>query len=190
MITSKYLLRSIIKSEKRIYFSDNKEMLIMGLISDPKFLIWRYVVSLRKLEYWHGMWHKNNRLYSKFMWVYCRYRHNRRGIKLGIDIWDNSIDRGLMIWHAGSIIINGNAKIGSNCTIHGAVCIGNNGKSSKCPTIGDNVDIGVGSYILGNVKIPDNTVIGAGAVVVSSFQQEGLTLVGIPAHPLKGLDEE
>ena len=99
-------------------------------------------------------------------------------------IYAGTCGKGLHIWHYGSIIINGYAKIGENCTLHGQNCIGNNGKSNEAPVIGNNVDIGAGASIIGNIKIADEIVIGAGAVVNKSFFRKGAILVGIPAHEI------
>ena len=82
--------------------------------------------------------------------------------------------------------MNGNAKIGKNCKLHGSNCIGNKGPDSLgCPTIGDNVRIGVGAKIIGEIKIADNITVAAGAVVVDSFEEEAITIGGVPARKIK-----
>ena len=63
------------------------------------------------------------------------------------------------------IIISGQARIGTNCTIFHQVTIGTNGKG--VPIIGDNVLIGAGAKILGPIRIGDNVKIGANAVVTT-----------------------
>lgn len=156
-----------------------------ALFRDPKFSIWIYVVSLRKLELLHNQWHENNSIIDKARWLLALRRHNRLGQRLGVEMSDNSADAGLLIWHANGIVINGNSRIGKNLTIHGQCCIGNNGKTAECPVIGNDVDVGVGASIIGPVKIPNHTVIGAGAVVINSFQEEGLTIAGIPAKVVR-----
>ena len=80
----------------------------------------------------------------------------------------------------GPIIINGNAKIGTECRIHVGVNIGANG--GKSPIIGNDVYIGPGAKIFGEIVIADSVKIGANAVVNKSCAQKGATLVGIPAH--------
>ena len=100
-------------------------------------------------------------------------------------MWENNFEEGLIIYHAGNIVINRGAKVGRNCQLHGDICIGNDGKTNKCPIIGDNVDIGVGAKIIGDIKIADNIVIGAGAVVNKSFDEKGITIAGIPAKKIK-----
>lgn len=116
---------------------------------------------------------------------FYRRRKNRLGSKLGIEIWENSFAEGMQIHHSGNIVVNGMARIGKNCQLHGSNCIGNDGKSLDAPVIGDNVEIGVGAKIIGGIRIADNIIIGGGAVVVSSFLESGITIGGIPAHKLK-----
>ena len=119
------------------------------------------------------------------MYFFARRRKNKLGRLLGIEMWENSFDRGLKIWHTGNIVINGKSQIGKNCILHGNNCIGNSGLSSKCPRLGDNVRLGFGATIIGDVEIANNVTIAAGAVVVSSCLQENAVLAGIPAKCVK-----
>ena len=103
------------------------------------------------------------------------------GNRIGLEIWENSFDKGLVIHHNGSIVVNRNCKIGKNCELHGDNCLGNAGSGPNCPTLGDNVNVGVGAKIIGNIIIADNIKIGANAVVNKSFLEPNITIVGIPA---------
>ena len=185
IIESKVQLKQCLDYEKKIYFKDYKEYIEYASAKEPIYYIWRYIYCLRYTEYYH---HKYNILRGPYkytcmlLWMYFRRKKNRLGLKLGIEIGDFSCDKGLHIWHAGAIVINGNAKIGSDCSIHGAVCIGNNGKTEEYPIIGDEVDIGVGAYIIGPVKISSKTKIGAGAVVVHTAEKDGSVIIGPSAH--------
>lgn len=118
----------------------------------------------------------------KLLQFWYRWRKNRLGERLGITIGKNVFDEGLIIWHYGYIVVNGQAKVGKNCSLHGNNCIGNDGVSPEAPVIGDNVDIGAGAIVIGNIHIADNVKIGAGAVVVKSIDEPGVTVVGVPAH--------
>ena len=90
-----------------------------------------------------------------------------------------------IIHHTGNIVVNGFARIGEMCQLHGDNCIGNNGITLAAPRIGNRVDIGVGAKIIGNIEIADDIVIGAGAVVNKSFKEPGITIGGVPARELK-----
>ncbi len=159
-----------------------RDYYIAYLISDPQIKIWKYQKLLRKTEYYYSKYKKGNLLsiLNVIPFIIYKRRKNNIGNKLGIDIRENSVDEGLMIYH-NNIIINGHARIGKNCKLHGNNCIGNDGKSNKTPIIGDNVDIGFGAIIIGDVKIANNVSIAAGAVVIKSILEEGSTYAGVPA---------
>jgi acetyltransferase-like isoleucine patch superfamily enzyme len=55
-------------------------------------------------------------------------------------------------------------------------------------TVGNNVFFGFGAIILPGVSIGDNCVIGAGAVVARSIPS-GSVAVGVPARPIKTIDQ-
>lgn len=65
----------------------------------------------------------------------------------GFQIDPNSFGKGLRIFHYGSIIVNGGARISDYATIYPGVVIG--AKANGCPIIGNHCFIGAGSKILG-----------------------------------------
>lgn len=134
--------------------------------------IWKFQVCLRKLEY-----SINCKKITRFFY---KWKRHRLSLKLGIEISPNCFQEGLWIKHSGGIVINSNARIGKNCTIHHNITIGNDGIIDKSAVIGDNCFIGVGSIIIGDIKLGDNTIVGAGACVTNSFSGN-CTLIGIPA---------
>src|SRR5699024_2703000 len=98
--------------------------------------------------------------------------------KLGFSIPFNVFGPGLNIAHYGSIVVNGNARVGQNCRMHSATNIGET--RGKSPTIGDNCYIGPGAVISGDIKIGNNVAIGANAVVLKDVPSN-VTVAGIPA---------
>ncbi len=179
MIKCKKELKVCLENEKSLYLSKSyKGRLEQILTCDAQLLIYRFIKYLRKTEYHHNQ----SRFYNKILYIYYRRKKNKLGVKLGIEIWDNTFDEGLMIFHAGNIVVNGMSKIGKNCKLHGNNCIGNNGKTLEAPIIGDNVRLGFGAKVIGGITLADNITVGAGAVVVNSFTEQGITLVGVPAH--------
>ena len=146
-------MNSILRQEKKLYFKSTKQYLLSMICQEHNYLIWKYIVYLRKEE------SSTTKLFA----YYYRRKKNIIGAKLGILIYAGSCGEGLHIWHYGSVIINGYAKIGKNCTLHGQNCIGNNGSNNAAPVIGDNVDIG------------------AGAVVNKSCMEKNVVLAGVPA---------
>ncbi len=182
MIKTKADLKRCLETEKNFYINDTQKAKFNAwFFKEPMLYLYRFVKHLRCEEYHHN----NGGLLHKVMYAIHRKKRTRLGIKLGIDTFDNVFDEGLMIWHAGNIVVNGHTKIGKNCALHGSNCIGNNGLSSQCPVIGDNVRVGVGAKVIGDITIADNIKIAAGAVVVHSFLEEGITIAGVPAKKVK-----
>lgn len=142
--------------------------------------IWKYQILLRKAEYAGNC--KKGALYLPWR-LWRKAAAHRRGLKLGFSIPLNVFGAGLSIAHCGTIVVNGNARIGKNCRIHENVTIGASG-SEKAPVIGDNVFIGTGAKIIGDITIADHVVIGAGAVVVKSCLEPGVTIAGNPAKKI------
>ena len=168
-------MNSILRYEWNLYFRSWKEYLISWITHEDNYLIWKYVTYLRREE------NAGNKI-AAYFW---RRKKNDLGSRLGIVAYAGTCGKGLHIWHYGSIIISGDAKVGQNCTFHGQACIGNDGKSEKAPVIGNYVDIGVGARIIGDITIADNVRIGANAVVTKSCLEEGAVLVGCPARILR-----
>ena len=184
MISTEIELKHILTLEKSFYISSNYKDFLVNWFCNEKFnAIWIYIKFLRKTEFHYNNSQKN--VFHSFEYLFYRRLKNKTGLKLGIEIWENSFDKGLKIHHAGNIIVNGMARIGINCQLHGSNCIGNDGKSLKAPIIGDNVEIGVGAKIIGDVFIANNIKIGAGAIVISSFYENGITIAGVPAKKVK-----
>lgn len=174
-IKSKKDLVDCLEYEKSLYFGDDNKLFARMLLKNHDYQIWCYQKALRKLEYHYNCKHK-------LLYKYWDRKKNVLGARLGIHICPNTIGKGLHIWHYGTIIVNGNAKIGDNCQFHGNNCIGNKGVlSDKAPVLGDNIDIGVGAVIIGDISIADNVRIGANATVVKSCDTEGAILIGNPA---------
>lgn len=107
-------------------------------------------------------------------------RFHRLRVKYGFSIPLNVFGPGLSIAHFGSIVVNGNAKIGENCRIQDSVTIGATNGESDAPVIGNNVFIGSGARIIGKVNI----AIVANAVVVKDFNKSGITIWGVSAKKI------
>jgi bifunctional UDP-N-acetylglucosamine pyrophosphorylase/glucosamine-1-phosphate N-acetyltransferase len=81
----------------------------------------------------------------------------------------------------------GDASVGANSTI-GATSVTANydGTRKSATTIGKRSRIGAGAILVAPVKIGDDAVVGANAVVTRNQDvQDGQTVVGMPARPLK-----
>ena len=183
VIQSKESLLETLSVEVKQYEGIAKKVKILDYLTHtPNYYLKKYIKLLRKSEYHYNL---RNNPFHMIMYIYTRRKKNDLGTKLGIEIFENSFDSGLRIYHAGNIVVNREAIIGKNCKLHGDNCIGNSGFSTKSPRIGDNVRLGVGAKVIGDVIIANNITVAAGAVVVDSFEEEGITIGGIPAKKLK-----
>ena len=125
--------------------------------------IWRL---LRKTEYYVNC--KKTfigKLYSKVL----QFLYYKKRLKYNTYIPLNVFGPGFSIAHFGSIIVNGNAKIGKNCRIQDSVTIGATNGASDAPVLGDNIFIGSGARIIGKVNIASDIAIGSNAVVVNNL---------------------
>lgn len=172
----------MIRSYKELkYYLDKDRIALKVNRNKPKFFsdeIWKYQILLRKCEYYFNI--KKNIL-EKLIYRYYRFNFHRKEIQLGFSIPLNCFGAGLRIVHRGTIVINGNTKIGENCTIHIGVNIGSKPNMLKSPIFGDNLYIGPGAKIYGDIIIGHNVFIGANAVVNKNFEEGNCTIVGIPA---------
>ena len=162
----------------------NRDRIALGVKrKKPRFIgdeIWKFERLLRKLEYYSNC--KSNNYFYKIYILYLRYVYRNKSIKLGFSIGINVFGPGLSIAHRGTIVVNGNTKVGENCRIHVCTNIGTKaGFNDKAPIIGDNVYIAPGVKIFGDIKIGNNIAIGANSVVNKSFEESNITIAGIPA---------
>ena len=160
--------------------SSTKLIRLYNFLFNP---VWRFHVLLRNYEYYK--FKRNKSLFNKLIVQFLRLFYRRLSIKLGFTISPGVFGPGLCIPHYGSIVVNANSKIGSNCLIHNNVVIGTNGGSSKAPIIGDNVFIGPGAKIFGEIFIASGTYIGANSVLNKSITKEHSVVVGIPGKYIK-----
>jgi serine O-acetyltransferase len=180
MIDSKKAYKYYLEEDKKAYgiASDNLFFRLNPYIIDS--VIWRFQKCMRTSEYYFNK--KTNNPFIKLFKLFYAYRFKKLSIKMGFTIPVNCFGPGLRIMHRGNIVVNGNCKIGSNCTIHACVNIGTKTDNEiNVPTLGNNVYIGPGVKIFGKITIADGCVIGANAVVNKSFINPNMVIAGIPA---------
>lgn len=177
-IKSKQDLNSFTKADQKVMGVSKVTVKIeLNSLFVPQ--IWKYEILLRKLEYHIN---SNNKIMSKIIEI----RFKRLGMKLGFTVEPNVFGPGLCLCHVGTIVINGNSKIGANARIHAGVNIGNYSRfdsdwvPNNAPIIGDNVYIGPGAKLFGKIKIGSNVAIGANAVVNKDVP-DNVTIGGVPA---------
>lgn len=149
--------------------------------------IWKFIISLRKLEYYENQigWRRWLTLLPRLIW---KFRYHKLSVVLNYTIPVNVADKGFSIAHYGTIVIAKTARIGKNCRIHEGVTIGSTNGSRESASIGDNVFIASGAKIIGDVTIADDVAIGANAVVTKSILERGTTWGGVPAQKISNND--
>ena len=166
------------------YFLEQDRIALGKKYKRPKILhdeIWKFERLLRKAEYYVN---SRKDLFGKIYGLYIQYKYYKARLKYNTYIPLNVFDSGLSIAHFGSIVVNGNAKIGRNCRIQENTTIGTTNGIDKAPILGDNIFIGSGARIIGDIKIENNIAIGANAVVNKSFLENGITIAGVPAKKI------
>lgn len=144
-----------------------------SLIGDS---MWKFQILYRKTEY-----HYNNRSnpIHRLAYMVDFVRFLSKCKKMCSEFGLNVFEEGLVIWHGQNIIVNGQAKVGRNCSISAGCCIGN--AHGKSPVIGDNVELTIDSKILGGITVANDVTVGAGAVVVKDIPTPYTTWGGVPA---------
>ncbi|ELA59274.1 TPA: serine acetyltransferase [Enterococcus faecium] len=171
------------KEDYRLYLEADKRALGKNY-SSPKFVgdeIWKFQRLMRKTEYYKNC---SKTLLGKIYSAWLQYRYYQFRIRLGFSIPLNVFDAGLSIAHFGTIVVNGNARVGKNCRIQECVTIGATNGSERAPTLGNNIFIGSGARIIGGIEIADDIAIGANAVVTKSFLEPSITIAGVPAKKI------
>ncbi len=132
----------------------------------------RYSFWFRLNQYFDTkpLWWSPLRLFGRLMLHHYSY-------KFGIDVsLFAEIGPGFKIEHHGTIVVNGQARIGMRCTLCQGVTLG---EYRGAPTLGDCVFVGPGAKVIGGLRIGDNAIIGANSVVTKDVP-ENAVVVGVP----------
>lgn len=172
-INSKSDLKDWIKYEKNKY--ENVSLLFRLFNIGEGAILYKHQVILRKAEFYHNT-------NKKLMEYLYRIRLYRIQNKYSLHIPINTCGRGLKIMHIGPILINGRARLGTDCSLHINSAVVAKGSSDEVPFIGNGVVIGVGAVIVGGISVVNNVAIGANSVVTKSINEENVAVAGIPAR--------
>jgi serine O-acetyltransferase len=150
--------------------------------------VWIFQRLLRKVEYYKNC--KNSSFYRPY-YYYLYLKFHLLSLFLGFHIKPNVFGPGLSISHPGTIVVNGNTRVGANCRIHVCTVIGTKaGYGNVTPKIGNNVYIGPGAKIFGDIEIADGIAIGANSVVNKSFTEPNIGIAGVPAKKINDKGSE
>ena len=168
----------MIENKNDLYAYLEQDSLANG---NKKTIITKWLRLYRKYEYYRNC--KCSLFYYPYIY-FLKHKFDRLSLKLGFSIPINVFGPGLSIAHYGTIVVNGNAKVGKNCRIQENVTIGATNGESNAPRIGNNVFIGSGAKIIGNITIADDVCIGAGSVLVNDVLEKGITVAGVPTKKI------
>lgn len=171
------------KSDYKYYLECDK-IALGKCYKKPKILgdeIWQFERLMRKAEFYKNC---SKTIFGKIYSKWLQFKYYKKRIKLGFSIPLNVFGPGLSIAHYGTIVINGNAKVGKNCRIQECTTIGATNGSKEAPVLGDNIFIGSGARIIGNIEIASDIAIGANAMVNKNFTERGITIAGVPAKKI------
>lgn len=131
-----------------------------------------YLKAMRKASFYS----RQSGILNKLLFSYWKLKHYRLGIKLGYDIGYDTLGYGVVLGHAGTIIIGSSNRIGNYAVIHTSTCITNNGKK-----IGNGLYLGAGSILTSPLILGDNVSVGANSLVNKSFEEGNVMIAGSPA---------
>lgn len=178
-ITSKQMLRDWIAYETNRY-GNIKSLgfrIKMWLHLGENAILARFMVLLRKTEYYLNTDKKIRYLWNKLLYTKMRDRYS-------MHIPLNTCGRGLEIMHVGSILMNSRVTVGENCVFHIHTSLVAGGTNDAVPTLGNHVILSVGAVVLGDVVVADDIAIGANAVVNKSFVEPNIAIAGVPAKKI------
>jgi serine O-acetyltransferase len=137
---------------------------------------WHAVVLHRLAQ---AAWNANLRLLGRFI------AHLSRWLT-GIEMHPAArIGRRLFIDHGMAVVIGETAEVGDDVTLYQGVVLGGTSLETgkRHPTLGNGVIVGAGAKLLGPLTVGDGARIGSNAVVLKDVAP-GITMVGVPAHPV------
>ena len=162
----------LIKSDLKRY--NNSKSIVKTLFS-PSFQYtgFKYLFFWRKAS-------QSKSLFNFFYKIIVRKLSFRYGFQIPVG---TKIGPGFYIGHFGTLVVNKEAIIGSNCNIAHGVTIGrtNRGKLKGSPEIGNQVWIGTGAVIVGKIKIGNNVLIAPNSFVNMNVPDNSI-VIGNPAQ--------
>lgn len=137
----------------------------------------RYTSMLRKAQS-----HRSGLLHYWYRWRLLRLSKST-GFQIG---YGASIGAGLFIGHRGTVIVNGEARLGSNVNLSPGVVVGqeNRGRHRGVPQIGNRVWIGSNAVIVGGIRIGNDVLVAPNSYVNFDVPDHSI-VVGNPARVIR-----
>lgn len=105
MIETREQLQAILKQEKAFYVPEASiiRKIKNRLLAGPDIMRWKYVNTLRKLEYYYS--NRNKNPWFGLMNMVTARKFHRLGFKLGIEMAPGVFAEGLQVYHTQGIVI-------------------------------------------------------------------------------------
>lgn len=174
-----------IQEEQSYYKRCYANFLLGVLYNNERYYEGRYLYHFRWSLYYLKQEKEANGRVKRIAYKLLRFYHrsimNKISYKTGFQFGMCDVGFGVKFHHFGSIVINGNVKIGKNLTIYHGVTIGQTaGNKENVPTIGNNVFIYPNAMVCGKISIGNNVTILANSVVTHDVPDD-VVVGGIPA---------
>lgn len=177
MIQSKKDLKFYIAADRIMNGLPTQRTLKEVLLNNRGGLIISYLRAMRHCAYYQNIV-KNKFSIESLCRIYWWHRFGRLGLKLGFSIGPYSLGYGVVIPHYGTIVVNGDARIGNFSVLHTCTCVA--GKKN----IGDFFYLSSGSQVVGDITVGMGVTVGAHSLVNKSIG-DNVLLVGTPAEVKK-----
>ena len=128
---------------------------------------------LRKSEYWYNV---RTDPIGRVVFAWYALRTKLLGERLGFTVPRNVFGPGLSIAHAGTLVVNPEARVGARCRIHQGVSLAS---GASYPVIGDDVFLGPNAVIVG-ATVGHRVEVRPGAVVIKDVPAD-VHVAGVPA---------
>lgn len=131
----------------------------------------------------HAVYNLKIPVLKQILAILCLLWQKSIEITTGISIPASAkIGHSFYIGHFGTIIINANAVIGSNCNVSQGVTIGVSGRNENrgVPILGDNIYIGANAVVAGKIVVGDNVLLAACSLLTQNADINGV-YSGVPA---------
>lgn len=150
-----------------------KEMVGDYISSDWGGVIIRYLCAMRMYAFYANT-AKRRQFFQVLRRAIWGRRFRKLGMRLGFSFGYNSLGYGVVLPHFGTIVVNGEVRVGNYAVLHTSTCIA--GKK----VIGDYLYLSTGSQITGDIELGDGVTIAAHSLVNKSIG-DNVLLAGTPA---------
>lgn len=183
MIKTKEDLNYYLKEDLKRYPTPPRGF-VGNILQTEKYIIWRQIKNLRKLEYYMNT---QTNIIRKVLYYFQMVKYYRMMRKTEIYIYPNVFGPGLYVPHLGRILTPkcNNLQAGSGCTLRPGLLVamnfGTGNRQYRKMVFGNNVEFSEGCKILCK-KIGNNVIIGPNSVVTRNVPDNTTVFAPLPEY--------